>query len=342
MFFYIICGSIAIQLILLTAIHFYKKFFLKNYYFNKPLRYGGILIFINLIVMNFYYREVLIFNDIKILNYVFLIITLILIEDTFQNIKPSIRFFFILLISFIFLFNAEFLPTIDMPLFRNLFNNFYIKLLIFTLAITTIVNGSNFIDGKNGLCTLMSIFVTLSLIIVVRYTGEEIILLNSLYLFFITQFIFLFLNFPKPMIYLGDNGSYILGFINISLTLYIFSFYYLDYTWLIIVILFYPLFEVIFSLLRRVVCFNSPFKADKKHLHHYIDNYLKLRFRKHSNNLTTIFLASIFATPSIFTYLIFLDVVSIFLSMILLIAIYLTYYIFFSRAAQTKQKNANS
>jgi len=77
------------------------------------------------------------------------------------------------------------------------------------------------------------------------------------------------------LVYLGDSGSYIIsivvGYILILETQYnpSISPYY------IVIILWYPAFENLFSLTRRLINKNNISEADKLHLHHLIFRYLK-------------------------------------------------------------------
>ena len=82
------------------------------------------------------------------------------------------------------------------------------------------------------------------------------------------------LNFSNKL-YLGDNGSYFLGFIYS----YLLISYYLNNQsispFFIILLLWYPSFENLFSLIRKLNIGRSPFKPDQNHLHQLIFNYLK-------------------------------------------------------------------
>ena len=76
-------------------------------------------------------------------------------------------------------------------------------------------------------------------------------------------------------LYLGDNGSYSLGF----LYSYILVNFYIQNTYVspffIILLLWYPGFENLFSIFRRYFKEKSPLKPDTRHLHQLIFDYFK-------------------------------------------------------------------
>ena len=135
------------------------------------------------------------------------------------------------------------------------------------------LNGSNFLDGLNGLLSGYYLIVLGSLIFL-NFYYEEINLANYdfIILIFIALLMFFLLNI-FGIVYLGDSGSYtislIIGFIlikesQINLN---FSPYY------IVLVLWYPAFENLFSLIRRSYK-KDVSAADKLHLHQLIFRYL--------------------------------------------------------------------
>ena len=97
---------------------------------------------------------------------------------------------------------------------------------------------------------------------------------NSIVAWIIILIAVYILNFSNKL-YLGDNGSYFLGFIYS----YFLISYYLENQYLspffIILLLWYPAFENLFSLIRKLNFGRSPFKPDQNHLHQLIFNYFK-------------------------------------------------------------------
>ena len=80
-----------------------------------------------------------------------------------------------------------------------------------TFCILIVINGTNFIDGLNGLVTgyyLIVVIALLRLDLHIDYYFHSNLLIN----FSIILIILLFVNFLNK-VFLGDNGSYLLGFI---------------------------------------------------------------------------------------------------------------------------------
>ena len=188
--------------------------------------------------------------------------------------SPKLRLFLQLIIIsiFVFYFDIHVTPTRIKFIDEFLKDNFLS--LIFTIfCFLVLVNGSNFIDGLNGLLLgyFLIIFFNLNnenFLLTLGYTYPEI---N----FFIYSFaIILILNFFNYL-FLGDGGSYLIalffGFLLIQLynTTNGLSPYY------IILMLWYPCFEILFSLIRKYLNNKSPIEPDNQHLHHLIFSYYK-------------------------------------------------------------------
>ncbi len=136
---------------------------------------------------------------------------------------------------------------------------------LFTLIwIVGLMNVVNFLDGIDGLASGVSVlgFIVLFLLsLKVGQMGTALICIilagGSLGL--------LPYNFNPAIIFLGDSGAYFLGFILGVLA--IISGGKVATTLLILGI---PILDGIWVVIRRIFKKNSPFLADKKHLHHQL------------------------------------------------------------------------
>lgn len=161
------------------------------------------------------------------------------------------------------------------------FNNWTLKLTFFEIYFSVLcfllfINALNMLDGINGQVATYIIFISIIFF-----------LLKINYIFFLTLIIvllfFLYLNF-KNKVFLGDNGSILLGFIisyffvksyNMSFNLYV------DEIFLIMMVPGYELFRLALSRLMKK---KHPFKADNQHIHHlmivkigYLRSYLLIQ-----------------------------------------------------------------
>jgi len=86
---------------------------------------------------------------------------------------------------------------------------------------------------------------------------------------------FFILNFPKGKIFLGDGGAYFLGFIIAMFSIFLINLHPEISPWFPFALGIYPVWEVIFSILRKKFIRGiSPTQPDKVHFHMLIYNRL--------------------------------------------------------------------
>ena len=175
--------------------------------------------------------------------------------------------------SFLFYFFHESnIESIRIDFLDHYLNNFWISCLFTTFCLIIMLNGTNFIDGLNGLIIsycLIIIFILFKLNLI------DLLISNiNLLLIIVTLISLLILNFNNKL-FMGDSGSYLLGFI---------SGYFLIITYLknpfispyfIVLLLWYPAFENLFSIIRKLKTRKSPIKPDTNHFHHLLFFLLK-------------------------------------------------------------------
>lgn len=295
---------------------------------NIPL-VGGILIYLIIIY--------LFFNELSnVINILFFVIFLLgLFSDLkllkIASMKLILQFFIIYTIVFtadihLSSLRVQFLDQINENI---LFNYFFV-----TFCIVILINGTNFIDGLNGL--VLGYFSIIFTSIYFLDLPNIIFFKEKLPLLLITFLIlFLFNIFNK--IFLGDNGSYLLGvFSSISLIqLYNnnnFSPFF------IVLLLWYPCFELLFSIFRKFNFKKSPLEPDINHFHHLILNFIKLKYKY--KNLICNILASllilfynfvIFFIGSIYIYNSEFQILLILLSIIIYVFTYLKLHRYISK-----------
>lgn len=200
--------------------------------------------------------------------------------------KPTIRIIIQIFIIalFIFIVNLNLENTriqfLDHLLKNSIFNNLFL-----TFCILIIINGSNFIDGVN-INTLAYYLIITTCLIFLSNDYNVAISKEILTYFFIFILILIILNLNK-ILFLGDSGSYLLGFL--------FSYILIDLylknqeisPFFIILLLWYPAFENFFSLSRRLKFNRSPLYPDNSHLHHLLRMYffINKKLKKYNENL---------------------------------------------------------
>jgi len=237
---------------------------------NIPLS-GGI--FVLLII-------IFIFQDNKTFLLISLSIFLIgIASDKNYVVSPKIRMILQILVVFILVYNLDLTVTSTrVDLFNRLLENSFIGFLFISFCILVLINGSNFIDGLNGLLIgyfMIVVFVIYNLGLLNQMGLDE----NSLRFLFISFGFILVLNYFS-FFYLGDSGSYLLGIILSFILINIYNLNeYIISPYFIILLLWYPCFENLFSILRKNKKNFSPIYPDNKHLHQLIFFYLKQKIK---------------------------------------------------------------
>ena len=203
---------------------------------------------------------------------------LILLVGLFSDLKylnsPRIRLFFqfIVVLFFLIIGNLQLVNT-NIFFLDLLLQNYFFSILFTSFCFLIIINGSNFLDGINLLVSGYYLSITLIIFIL---NGKNFIFLDNVSIIniIITLLVLLFFNIFNKL-YLGDNGSYSLGF----LYSYILVNFYIQNTYVspffIILLLWYPGFENLFSIFRRYFKEKSLLKPDTRHLHQLIFDYFK-------------------------------------------------------------------
>ena len=248
---------------------------------------GGILFLVSSIY--FFYEKSLIFCFI-----IFFIFSIGFLSDTRVINSPKIRIFFQTLI----VYAAVYFLDIQISSTRISILDKIIEIRIFGIifcifCLMILINGSNFIDGLNGLLLgyfLIILFVLTKLDLINLLLFEK----DLLTFLFFSLFILLSFNFLN-FFYLGDGGSYsiglVLGFLLISIYNISNSVSDTISPFFIVLLLWYPCFENLFSIIRKNKLKNSPIIADDKHLHQLLFFYIKKKFLKKnlfSNNCSSI------------------------------------------------------
>lgn len=202
------------------------------------------------------------------------------IEDIFKNISPKIRLAgsFIAGIIFIILFEA------DNQYIIKEFKSEYVIYATSVLFIAILINSYNLIDGLNGLSSMVGIISLLSLCYLGYRVNDWMIIHISLVIIAAIMGFFI-INYPMGNIFLGDSGAYLIGFFVASTSLLILGRNPDTSIWGILLINIYPLFETIFTILRRMIAGENPMVADKIHLHSLVLRRLKnVKWFKNQNN----------------------------------------------------------
>ena len=243
---------------------------------NKVILCGGIVIFISSI----FFLDNNLFL-IKLFGGLILIVGIL--SDINKLNSPKIRIIAQFFIALLFLLFYENLAINDLRIIaiNRLLEIKFISILFTIFCILILINGSNFLDGLNTLVVGYYILV-LGIIITTSIQFNLYLDINVYYLIIFLSVVFIFNFFNK--IYLGDAGSYLISFFTIFFILDFFTKNDSISPYFICLVLWYPAFENLFSIMRRIFFKKKIDQADQNHLHQMIyctlltKNYLKKEY----------------------------------------------------------------
>ncbi len=135
------------------------------------------------------------------------------------------------------------------------------------LVVAGVANATNIIDGFNGLASMCVIFMLLALAYVGLQVGDRLVITSSLLTAGAVMGFFLW-NFPAGLIFLGDGGAYLLGFLVAELGVLLIARNPGVSPLFPLLLCAYPIFETIFSIYRKKFLRHmSPGLPDGVHLH---------------------------------------------------------------------------
>ena len=236
---------------------------------NSPVLIGGIFLFC---CMSIFVSK----NFISLKIFSFLILCLGLFSDRNIVHNPQIRIVIqILILTTFVILNKLQIEEVRIVFFDILLENTYFNIFFTVFCLAILLNGTNFIDGLNGLAT--GYYVLLLSFIFYLHSFNSVIEIDNLIEFkilLICMSIFLVFNFFGKC-FLGDGGAYLISFL---VGYFLINFYNLNpfiSPYFIALLLWYPAFETLFSLSRRLFSRYNVSSADNLHLHHLILFYLR-------------------------------------------------------------------
>ena len=284
---------ISFVIISLSLIFFFNKFNImvdqkfekhKNHSSKKKsILLGGSLI---LFFFSYYYLFVNINPELFI--FLTLIFLIGLMSDLRRINSVSLRFFLqlIIIVCFVNLLNIEINNT-NIKFINELLENNLLNVFFVSFCLMVLVNGTNFVDGINGIVIIYYLIVTsIILFNLNNFVFDKDLLTNMSIILLILFSLNLF-----GVLYLGDSGSYVLSLF--------FGIFLIDFAstnssispYFIIILLWYPCFELLFSMMRRAFNKIKTYEPDTAHVHQLIYQKVKKKFNGY-NNLTIHFLTN--------------------------------------------------
>ncbi len=250
---------------------------------NKIANFGGFLIIVNIIIFYAISYKIAVVSKVDIFFIIGSILFFLLgYFDDKLDIKAYLKFFFqINFILFLVIFNNDLL-------INNIYISFLDKKILlgqFSIFFTIFcyllfINAFNMLDGINLSAGIYSL-----LLLVFLYLQQN----NIIFIVLITSIIFFLIKNYQNKLFLGNNGSTLLGFI--------FSYFFIDLNKTkvisveeIFLVMIIPGLDMLRLYVQRIYNKKNPFKADLDHLHHIL-------LKKFNYNKAIIYLSLILFTP---------------------------------------------
>ena len=276
-------------------------------------RIGGLPIilafFLILLIFTFFFNYRISSELIYILLFNALIFIIGFIEDLIKDIRPVKRLSFLFITTFIWLvYSQNTIQNTNIDFIDKILTIEFFAIILSLITVISALNATNMMDGANGLLTGFGILVC---IILLSYALEN----NSLELIILLLAMigvllgFLIFNFPKGYIFLGDGGSYFIGATLSTILIYMSN--NLNYFSMLnaLIIMVYPIWEIIFTISRRIYESSKLTNPDNLHLHTIINANLKkskfvIKKKLNTNPLSAIIVNMLAIIPS-FIFLIY-------------------------------------
>lgn len=289
-------------------------------------RLGGLMIFVTLICFYQFTEESSGLNYRYLLYLILPFMLASFYEDILHNQNFKIRLILMILTALMInIYLIEVFPLVEnIPLLSNLLKSPVFATLFFSFALIGVMNGANFIDGMNGLATLFFLGALCGCVTLSFVVGDlQSILVLIPWIILMTCF--LIFNYPYGKLFLGDSGAYLMAILISVWLIDFFSRHQQISSWNAVLILIYPLLEVVYSVIRKIYQGKSPFFPDREHLHIKVFDMINAATKKpfYANNITTVFLAVLWLSPALAVQFVYNSQIGISICIVIMIVSYI-------------------
>jgi UDP-N-acetylmuramyl pentapeptide phosphotransferase/UDP-N-acetylglucosamine-1-phosphate transferase len=191
-----------------------------------------------------------------------------IVEDYTKRVSASRRLILTMASAVVcfFLLDAS-IVRLDWTFFDGWLKYTWIALPFTVFAIAGVANAVNIIDGFNGLASVVTIFMLLSIAYIALQVGDAYVMTAALIMAGAIAGFFVW-NYPFGLIFLGDGGAYFIGFMLGELVVLLVARNAEVSAWYGMLLMIYPIFETVFSIYRKKFLRGmSPGVPDGIHLH---------------------------------------------------------------------------
>jgi UDP-N-acetylmuramyl pentapeptide phosphotransferase/UDP-N-acetylglucosamine-1-phosphate transferase len=157
-----------------------------------------------------------------------------------------------------------------------------VSVLFTAFAVGGVANAINIIDGLNGLASSMVLWALLGVATLAATLGD-VTLANTCLLLAACAAGFFVVNWPLGKLFLGDGGSYFLGFSLAWACVLLIERHSVVSAFAAVLICIHPITEVLYSVYRRKVRQQNPGHPDRLHFHSLVKRRIMQRLLPHSS-----------------------------------------------------------
>lgn len=242
-------------------------------------RLGGVAIFCSFTIVSLLFAKYDAFLPTNILLTSCIILFAVGLKDDLAGAGPSTKFTLQFLVAVILVVLGNVRITSLYGVFNIQELSFSFSLILSTLIIMFIVNAFNLIDGIDGLAGTIGLIVNLTFAILFIHMGQ--IEMASLAFSMVGAIAgFLYFNYSPSKIFMGDTGSLLIGLVSVVLAIKFIELNKFDglngnpvffsAPAIAVSVIIIPLFDTFRVFALRVLKRQSPFQADRNHIHHRI------------------------------------------------------------------------
>jgi len=236
---------------------------------EKISKIGGVIILFNILII--YFLEIFSFEldystkiNLNTLLFGSLLIFLVGFIDDLKDLNPNLKLFLfsVIIISFLFFEKNLILSELRFSFFEKNIDLGIFSLLFTAFCILLFINAINMFDGINLQVISYSSFLFLL----------NCFYLESLYLFlifFLSIIVLIILNYQNKL-FLGDNGSLLIGFLISCFFILNYNNNKIENSDTIFIFMMLPGIELLRLAITRILKKRNPFSADDMHIHHLL------------------------------------------------------------------------
>ncbi|MFC4930054.1 MraY family glycosyltransferase [Massilia sp. GCM10023247] len=218
------------------------------------------------------------------------------------------------------------------------------SVLFTAFAVGGLANAVNIIDGFNGLASGTVVIGLLALGFIALNSNDPQLATLCFTVCAVTVGFFL-VNFPFGKLFLGDGGAYLLGFLLAWLAVTLVNRNPDVSPWAPLLACAYPIYETVFTIVRRLWCRRHPGRPDSCHLHSLVKIAIAGRyFRRFSapmrNALVSPFSWFLAAVPALLAVRFPADSSALVQATLASFGLYLAFYWYVASASRARRRRA--